>query len=218
MGVAVLIRTIQIRRFVRSPTAQTGYRIDANDPVMSETEDLTLSSAMRLSAQILVGLFNPVRAWWIEDVEINRVFESFRLVRHIAWDGEDFPSANDNFLAIDPKLQSAFENVRDLLVVVTVQGNDAALFHEHAGDHDVSTHHKVPLQKWIQVFNRNCVPRNVLKLRLHTFGRADGSFQGNFISGLAGRAARCCARFDAGFGFRHDDPFGLATAAPAGAR
>ena len=74
-----------------------------------------------VSAQVLISLVNPVGAWRVEDVEINRVRQGFRFVRHVRRDGQNLARVYDDLLAINPKLERAFQHIGELLVVMTVQ-------------------------------------------------------------------------------------------------
>ncbi len=118
------------------------------------------------ATKVLVGFVDPVGSGRIEDVEVDRVFERLSLVRHIAWDCQNLTRTNHNFPAIDPELERALENIGELLVVVTVQGNNAALFHEYASDHDVSADDEVALEERIQILDGNSVPRDVFEVSL----------------------------------------------------
>jgi hypothetical protein len=104
-----------------------------------------------LSTQIVVCLVDPIGAWGIEHVEVDRVYKGFGFVGHVARDGEDFARVDHDFFAVDPELEGAFEDIGDLLIVVAVQGDNAALLHEDAGDHDVLADYQLALQERVEV-------------------------------------------------------------------
>ena len=89
-----------------------------------------------LSSQILVGSVDPVGARWRKDVEVDSVFEGFGFVRHVGGNAESFAGVYDDLFAVDPELESAFEDVGELLVVMAVLGDDASFFQKDAGEHD----------------------------------------------------------------------------------
>ncbi len=88
---------------------------------------------------------------------------AFGLVRHVRRDAEHFARVNDDFFTVDPELQRAVENVRELLVVVAVLGDNASLLQQHAGRHDFLPDHELPLQQRVEVFERDSVPGDVLQ-------------------------------------------------------
>ena len=68
-----------------------------------------------------------------------------------------------DLFAVDPELQRALENVGELLVVVAVQRDDAALLHENASHHNVVADDEMALQQRVQVFDRDRIPGNVFQ-------------------------------------------------------
>jgi len=116
-----------------------------------------------LSPQVLVSLVDPIGAGGIEDVEVDSVFHGLGFVWHVRRDAESLAGVHNDFAAIDPELESAFENVGELLVVVAVLGDDASFFEQHARQHNVLAYHELALQQRVEVFERNGVPRNVLQ-------------------------------------------------------
>src|SRR5215467_3543449 len=93
--------------------------IDAKRNRRQRSVRLAYSKLRRRSAtvaEVVVGLIKPVLAWRVEDVEIDSVFEGPGFVRHVGRDTQDLPCADDDLLAVDGKLKSAFEYVCDLLV------------------------------------------------------------------------------------------------------
>ena len=86
-------------------------------------------------------------------------------------DGEHLPGANHQFLAINPELERAVKDVGDLLVVVAVLWDDAALLQQHAGQHHVFADDEVTLEERIQVLQFDRIPRDVLQLGFGLSGR-----------------------------------------------
>ena len=80
-------------------------------------------------------------------------------------DAEDFAGVDDDFFAVDPELERAFENVGELLVVVAVLGDDAAFLQQHASQHDFLADDELALQERVKVFERDGAPGDVLRGR-----------------------------------------------------
>jgi hypothetical protein len=113
---------------------------------------ITLSKSALLSTQVFVGFIDPVGAWRVENVEVDSIFQGFCFVRHMGRDGQDVTGAYHDDLSIDPEFQGAFDNVCDLLVMMTVLGNDAALFQQYACQHHVFTDDEMPLEERVEIF------------------------------------------------------------------
>src|SRR5581483_5072486 len=88
-----------------------------------------------LSPQVFIGLIDPIGTGRREDIDINGVFERDGGVRHIWRDAEKFARSNRNLPAVDHEVKRAGLYVGDLLVKVTMQGNDAIFLEQNAGDH-----------------------------------------------------------------------------------
>src|SRR5260370_21743231 len=101
--------------------------------------------ALLPSPQVLVRLVDPVGARGIEDVEIASVFQRLSFVRHVRRDAENFAGIDNDLPAVNPELQRTFEDVSQLLVVMTVLGNDAAFLQQHARQHDLLANYKLTL-------------------------------------------------------------------------
>jgi hypothetical protein len=84
----------------------------------------------------------------------------------MAWDGENLARVDNNFFAVDPELQRTLENISDLLVLVAMQRNNAALLHQHSSHHDVLPDDQLPLQQRIQAFQLDCAPREMFQFAL----------------------------------------------------
>ena len=115
------------------------------------------------SSQILVGLVDPIGSRRIEDIEVDCVFHGFGLMRHVGRNAEHLAGVNHDFFAVNPELKSTIKDIGQLLVVVAVLGHDASLLQQHARHHDLLSDDKLPLQEWIEFFEGNCVPGNVLQ-------------------------------------------------------
>ena len=118
-----------------------------------------------LAAQIGVVAVDPVLPRRIEDVERHRVFERDDRMRNVWRDGENFAGANCDFLAVDEKIQSAFNHVADLLVKVLMDGYARALFEDDAGQHSVDADNILPRDQRIQWLRLNVGPAIVFGFR-----------------------------------------------------
>src|SRR6266480_5209 len=116
-------------------------------------------------SQIVVGLVQPVFARGIEDVEVHGIFQSPGLVRHVRRDAQHFAGANDDLLAIDGKLQRAFEDIGHLLVVVVMQRHVRAFLHQHARQHDFIADQHFAADEGIELLALHAFPRDVLRFR-----------------------------------------------------
>src|ERR1700733_12919174 len=124
--------------------------------------------------EILIGAVDPVGARWSEDIEVNGIFKGLGLVRHVRGNAQHFAGVNCNFLAVDPELQCAIEDVGDLLVMMAVLRDNTSLFEKHAGQHNFLSDYELPLQQRVQFFQWNCVPGNVLQRRWARTALRDG--------------------------------------------
>ena len=98
-----------------------------------------------LLPQVGVGLVEPVRARRVEDVHIEGVLQRMGLVRHVARQVQHLARAHDDLLGAvvpDQEPQRAFQDVGELLILMGMLGDDAALLeidmrqhHLVAGDH-----------------------------------------------------------------------------------
>jgi hypothetical protein len=132
----------------------------------SEVVDEGMDERLFLATQVLVSLVDPIGARRIENIQVYRVFERLSFVRHVSGDAENFAGVNHNLSPVDPELQRTVQDVRELLVVVAVLGDHAAFFQQHPRHHNLLTDDELPLQERVQIFERNRVPGNVLKLGL----------------------------------------------------
>ena len=149
------------------------------------------------ATQVLISLVNPVGARRIEYIKIDRVLHGFRPVRHVRRDGQHLAGVHHDLFAVNPELQCAFQNIGELLVVMTVQRDDAALLHQDPRHHDVVTHHKLALQQRVQVFQIDRMPGNVFQF--HLAGLPRGFLAFRFA---AGAPASCAFALPAVLDFR----------------
>jgi hypothetical protein len=98
-----------------------------------------------LASQVLISFVDPIGARGIEDIKIDRVFESFSLVRHVRRNAEHLTRVDNDLLAVNPELQRSIQNVGELFVMVAVLGNNAALFQQHTREHNFLANHELPL-------------------------------------------------------------------------
>src|SRR6516165_3140229 len=135
-----------------------------------------------LPAKILVGLVYPVPARRIENVQIYGILQRFSLVGHVGRNAEHLARVHHYFLVVNPELQRAFQDVGDLLVYVTVQRDNAALFQQYAGHHQVLPHHKLTIEKWIEFLQLNILPANVFQ-HVFPFHNVAHAFRSGFCDG-----------------------------------
>src|SRR5689334_7649301 len=91
-----------------------------------------------LLAEVRVCLVEPILSRRTEHVHAERVFECLGLVLDHGRNVEHLAGANsDNLLLVlvDPELESAFQYVRELLVLVLMPRHDAALLEGNMGEH-----------------------------------------------------------------------------------
>jgi hypothetical protein len=105
----------------------------------------------------------------------------------VRWNAQDLAGVDYDFLPVNPELESAIEDVCQLLVVVAVLGNDAAFFQQHPRHHDFLSDYELTLQERVEFFERNGVPGDVLQ------GRRAGRMLGN---GPLGAGMRFCDLLD----------------------
>src|SRR5229473_8593512 len=90
------------------------------------------------AAQVSIGTRQPVLSRRIEYIDVESVFERHRAMRQVRRDHEYFTGA-DNQLALpirpEVKLQRAFEDVSDLLVLMRMPRHVIALLEVHMGNH-----------------------------------------------------------------------------------
>src|SRR5215831_6374996 len=112
-------------------------------------------------AKVVVGLIQPVFAWRIKYIKVNRVLKGPSFMRHVGRDAEYFARPYDDFLAVYGKLQRAFKNVRNLLIVMMMERDVRSLFHQDASEHEFLANEHFAINQGIQFFAFNSVPRNV---------------------------------------------------------
>jgi len=115
-------------------------------------------------AEIVIGFVQPVLAGRIKNVKINGVFQRPGFVRHVRRDAEHFARPDDDFLAVNGELQGSFEDVGDLLVVMMVERDVSAFFHQHPSKHDFLSMEHFPINQRIEVLAFDLIPGNVFQL------------------------------------------------------
>ena len=106
---------------------------------------------------------------------------------------QDLSRVHHDFLIIDPELECALDDVRQLLVVMRVLRDDTSFLEQHACQHDFLADHKLALQQRVQVFQRNRVPWNVLQT-----GRGRRVFADRALGASMRLSARACSRLRCG--------------------
>jgi hypothetical protein len=164
-----------------------------------------MGRGLLVPSQILIGLVDPVGTRRSEDVEVDGVFEGLSLMRHVGGDAESFAGVDDDFFAVYPKLERAFEDVGELFVGMAVLGDDASFFQEDAGEHDFLADDELALQERVEVFERDSVPGDVLERHR----RGDGTFGAGF------RGGGFRTRFRFRFRSRHEVSRGTSSVVPS---
>ena len=114
--------------------------------------------------QVVVGFVQPILAGGIEHIQVNRVFKGPSLVRHVGRDAKHFSGFDDDLPAIDGKLERAFHNVRHLFIVMVMERDMRALFHDYAGKHQVLAGEHLALDERVERFALDSIPGNVFCL------------------------------------------------------
>jgi len=102
-----------------------------------------------LPTEVIIGFVDPVGPWRIEHIKIDCIHDGLCLVRHVGRDGQHFAGVDHDLLAIDPELERSFQNVSNLLVVMAVQGHDAALLQKYSRQHDALSYDEMALQQGV---------------------------------------------------------------------
>lgn len=110
------------------------------------------------STEVSVVLVDPVLAGWIEDVEIEGVFEGCSLVRGVRRNGKDLAGADNDLRAVYDKAQRARKNVRNLFVGVAMERDVRALFEEDAGEHGSRGGDVLAVDEGVHGLGRNFIP------------------------------------------------------------
>ena len=108
--------------------------------------------------EVGVVAVDPILTRGIEDVEVDGVFEGEGFVGYVGWDAEDFAGVDDDFFVFKDELQSAFEDVGDLFVVMAVQRDVRAFFQQDAGDHNTGAYDELAADEWVERFDFDVGP------------------------------------------------------------
>src|ERR1700735_3393677 len=122
--------------------------------------------------KIGVVFVDPILAWGIKDVQVDRILERNGLMRHMGRDAEHFPGRNSDFPVIDEEMQCAFKNVGDLLIVMTMQRDFRALLKQDTRHHQVGAHDHLPAYERGQGFYFDVIPLGVLNGFCHVVSPA----------------------------------------------
>ena len=114
--------------------------------------------------QVVVGFVQPILAGGIEHIQVNRVFKGPSLVRHVGRDAEHFSGFDDELFAIDGKLERTFQNIRNLFIVMVMERNMRAFFHDYTGEHQVLAGQHFASDERVERFALDSIPGNVLCL------------------------------------------------------
>src|ERR1700730_12093446 len=117
---------------------------------------------LRFLPQVSIIFIDPILTGRIKDVQVDRVLQRNRLMRHVGWNAQHFPSRDREFPVVDVEVQGAFENIGDLLIVMAVQRHPGALLQQDARGHYVGAHNHLPSYLRAQVFYLDVIPSHVL--------------------------------------------------------
>ena len=108
-------------------------------------------------------------------------------MRHVGWNDERFSGAHgEDATVAHGEAEGAFEDVRDLLVLVAVLRHEGAFAENDAGEHGALTINELAVDEGIQMLNRQAVKTDVLDV----FGVWQGGFSGDGGVGFPGAATR----------------------------
>src|SRR5689334_18550378 len=146
-----------------APSAASSSAIARPSPLLAAVTIATLPPSPRfmLASQVGVALVEPVLSRRTEDVDVECILQRLRLVRHIGWDVQHLAGADDDFLLLifaDPESQCTFEDVRQLLVLVRVLGNDATLLEIHVSEHHAVAGDELAIEQIRHLLSRKIFP------------------------------------------------------------
>src|SRR3984885_10583172 len=122
--------------------------------------------------KIGVVFVDPILAWGIKDVQVDRILERNSLMRHIGRDAEYFPGRDSDFPVLDEEMQCAFKNVGDLLIVMTMQRHFRAFLKQDTRHHHVGAHDHLPAYERAHGFYFDVIPLGVLSGFCHVVSPA----------------------------------------------
>src|SRR5262249_4261265 len=111
-----------------------------------------------LPVEIRVGVIEPVLADGREQIQLERVVERLRLVLNPRRNVQDLAFADGDFLARDQELERPLQDVRDLLALVVVHGDDGALLQVDLGHHLALAGDDLPRDHLGDLLERELVP------------------------------------------------------------
>src|SRR5882757_2347028 len=142
--------------------------------------------------EVSVASIEPVLTWRIEHVHIEGVLESQCAVRQVRRDHQDFAGADREFSApvlAQPKVQRAFQNVRDLFVLMRMTRHIVALLEIHVRDHHALGRDQAPRDPALQRLGAHIVPPIVPGARRILFA---GNFAHLNCSSICKSSATAC--------------------------
>jgi len=77
-------------------------------------------------------------------------------------DLEQVPGAHDDVFSLQGKLQCTFKDVRDLLILMTMQWDDTSLEKSQSGQHALLSRDKLSVKQGVQVLRGHVCKANVL--------------------------------------------------------
>src|SRR5262245_35825862 len=123
----------------------------------------TCEPGRRLGRPTEIGVrpVEPVLPRWREDVDVQGRLERFRPVREIRWEMQDLARSDVDDLRLvlsQPETQDALEDVGDLLVLVRVPRDDAALVEVDVRQHQPVAADQPPVEERVELILRQVVP------------------------------------------------------------
>src|SRR5581483_10696905 len=102
---------------------------------MATTMMSRASRVISSSTSVFVRPVEPLLPHGTEDVELERIFEGFCLMRDARRDVQDIALADRDFFPGDEELQRALKHLNHLLAVVRVHRNDTSALDIHLNEH-----------------------------------------------------------------------------------
>lgn len=122
-------------------------------------------------AQVGVVTDDPVMPRRRENVEVHRVFESFRGMGNVAGNDQDFALPNYLFdclsFVADQEAKCTLSDVRNLLVRMLMAGNNAAFLQFDAREHGLRASNKLAGEQRIELCGSDVGPAGVKQFFSH---------------------------------------------------
>src|SRR6478735_6103908 len=120
--------------------------------------------------QVGIGPVEPVLPRRTEDVDVERLLECLGLVRQAGRDVQHLAGADVDDLGpvlAEPEAQHALQDVRELLVVVRMHGDDRALVEVDVGQHHALGADEPPRNARLELGFRHVLPAVERRLAIH---------------------------------------------------